>query len=127
MPLAVLVSGANVHDITQLWVLLEAVPAVRGRRGRPRRRPRKLLGDRAYDSQLHRNALRGLGIIPRLARRGVPHGSGLGKERWPVERSLGWLHNARRLRVRTDRHDFIHEAWAKLQTCLICHAQFKFC
>jgi transposase len=127
VPLAALVSAANANDITQLWAWLEAVPPVRGQRGRPRRRPKKLLGDRAYDSQPHRNALQRRGITPRLARRGVSHGSGLGQERWPVERSIGWLHNARRLRVRYDRHDFIHEALMKLQVCLICHARLRFC
>jgi transposase len=127
VPLAALVTAANASDITQLWALLEAVPPVRGRKGRPRRRPRKLLGDRAYDSQPHRAALQRLGITPRLARRRMPHGSGLGQERWPVERSFGWLHNARRLRVRFDRHDCIHEAFVKLQVCLICHARLRFC
>jgi transposase len=127
VPLAALVSAANTNDITQLWALLQAVPPVQGKRGRPRRRPKKLLGDRAYDSQPHRDALQRRGIKPALARRGVPHGSGLGKERWPVERSIGWLHNARRLRVRYDRHDFIHEAFVKLQVCLICHVKLRFC
>jgi transposase len=127
VPLAVRISAANANDITQLWALLEAVPPVRGHRGRPRQRPAKLLGDRAYDSQPHRDQLQRRGIKPALARRGTPHGSGLGKERWPVERSLSWLHNARRLRVRYDRHDFIHEALVKLQICLICHAHLRFC
>ena len=54
-------------------------------------------------------------------------GSGLGKERWPVERTISWLHNARRLRVRFDRLDCIHEAFVKLQLCLICHAKVRYC
>jgi hypothetical protein len=29
--------------------LIEAIPPVRGRRGRPRRRPGKVYGDRGYD------------------------------------------------------------------------------
>ena len=127
VPLAVRISAANANEITQLWALVEAVPPVRGHRGRPRQRPAKLLGDRAYDSQPHRDELQRHGIKPARARRGTPHGSGLGKERWPVERSLSWLHNARRLRVRYDRHDFIHEAFVKLQICLICHAHLRFC
>lgn len=127
VPLAVRITGANTADITQLLPLLEAIPPVQGRRGRPRRRPKKVLGDRGYCSQPHRDELRRRGIIPRLARRKTPHGSGLGKERWPVERTLSWLHNARRLRVRFDRLDCIHEAFVKLQCCLICHAKLRFC
>lgn len=43
--------------------------------------PRRLLGDRAYDSEAHRALLRWLGIEPALARRNTEHGSGLGVER----------------------------------------------
>src|SRR5215218_9008759 len=39
IPLAFSVTGGNRNDITQLIPLLDAVPAVGGRRGRPRRRP----------------------------------------------------------------------------------------
>lgn len=127
VPLSVRITGANCADITQLLPLLDAIPPVQGRRGRPRRRPQKLLGDRGYCSQPHRDELRRRGITPKLAKRGMPHGSGLGKERWPVERTLSWLHNARRLRVRFDRLDSIHEAFVKLQLCLICHAKLRFC
>lgn len=127
VPLAVRVTGANTNDITQLLPLLGAVPSVQGKRGRPRRRPQKLLGDRGYDSQPHRDELKRRGITPKLAKRGTPHGSGLGKQRWPVERTVSWLHCARRLRVRYDRHDFIHQAFVSLQVCLICFAKMRFC
>lgn len=36
IPLTVTLTGGNRNDITQLIPLLEAIPAVRGRRGRPR-------------------------------------------------------------------------------------------
>ncbi|XNL82247.1 hypothetical protein K8Z49_01905 [Actinomadura madurae] len=39
-------TGGNRNDVTQLMPLLEAVPPVRGRIGRPRRRPERLLADR---------------------------------------------------------------------------------
>jgi transposase len=93
---------------------------VRGKRGRPKRRPQKLLGDRAYDSRRHRRELHRRRISPRLARRKTTHGSGLGKERWVVERTISWLHQFRRLRVRYDRRDEIHEAFLILGACLIC-------
>jgi hypothetical protein len=65
--------------------LLDAVPPIRGRRGRPRRRPRKLFADRGYDHHKCRRQLRARGITPRIARRGIAHGSGLGRHRWVVE------------------------------------------
>jgi len=106
--------------VTQLKALVEAIPPVRGQRGRPRRRPDRVQGDRAYDSQPHRHWLRSLGIGSDLARRGDEHGSGLGVYRWVVERTLSWLHQQRRLRTRFDRRDDIHEAFMTLGACLIC-------
>ncbi|MFJ8596363.1 transposase [Streptomyces sp. NPDC093598] len=49
IPLAATLTGGNRNDVTQLIPLLEAVSSVRGKRGRPRRRPDVALGDRGYD------------------------------------------------------------------------------
>ncbi len=120
VPLACLLTGANAHDVTQLLPLVEAVPAIRGVVGRPRCRPTALLADRGYDSQAHRQALRTLGIRPLIARRKTAHGSGLGSQRWVVERTLSWLHQHRRLRIRYERKAEIHEALLSLACSLIC-------
>lgn len=120
IPLGKTLTGANTPDVKQLLPLVEAIPPVRGKRGRPRRRPKKLYADRAYDSEPHRQKLRDLGIEPVLAKRGTGHGSGLGIFRWVVERSLSWLHQFRRLRVRYERRADIHEAFVSLACCLIC-------
>jgi transposase len=65
-------------------------------------------------------ALRQRSIAPIFAPRRSPHGSGLGKTRWPIERTLSWLHQFRRLRVRYDRRADIHEAFLTLGCALIC-------
>jgi transposase len=93
---------------------------VQGGRGRPCRKPRLIQGDRAYDSQPHRDALRRRGIQTQLARRRTPHGSGLGRTRWVVERTLAWLHRFRRLAVRYERRPSVHEAFLTLVCALIC-------
>jgi transposase len=41
-----------------------------------------------------------LGVKPVIARRGAEHGSGLGTQRWVVERAFAHLHWFRRLRIR---------------------------
>ena len=120
IPLAATLSGANAHDVTQLLPLVEAIPPVSGKPGRPRRRPQRVQGDRAYDSQSHRNQLRQRGIEPVLAKRNTEHGSGLGVNRWVVERTISWLHQMRRLRTRYDRRDDIHEAFLTLGCIVIC-------
>jgi len=121
VPLSVVLTKANRNDITQLLPLLDAVPGVCGKIGRPRKRPQAVQGDRGYDSQPHRDELKRRGIRPLLAKRRTPHGSGLGKSRWVVERSFAWLHDFRRLRVRYERRADIHQALLKLACAVICH------
>jgi len=48
VPLVVQTTAANVNDDQQLPALLDARPAVQGPRGRPRRNPGGIFGDRAY-------------------------------------------------------------------------------
>jgi len=66
--------------------------------------------------------LRARGITPRIARRGVAHGSGLGQHRWVVERGFAWLHSYERLRTGECRAD-LHLGLLQLACLLICHRQ----
>ena len=75
-------TAANRNDTTELRGLVDAIPPVRGKRGRAKRRPERLQGDRGYDSEPHRAWLVRQGITPELARRQTEHGSGLGVFRW---------------------------------------------
>ena len=129
IPLATILTGANRHDVTQLLPLVEAIPAIAGKPGRPRQKPDCAQGDRGYDSEPHRQELRQKGIEPILAKRRTENGSGLGVFRWVVERTLSWLHQFRRLRVRYERRSDIHELLVKIGCILICHnvLQNRFC
>jgi hypothetical protein len=60
--------------------------------------------------QAGRRELRQRRIQARIAAPKTPHGSGLGGERWVVERSLSWLHQYRRLRIRYERRADIQES-----------------
>ena len=120
---AVLLTGGNRNDVTRLLPLLDAIPPVRGRVGRPRRKPDSLFADRGYDHDIYRDQVRARGIVPAIARRGTRHGTGPGTHRWVVERTFAWLHGFRRLRVRWERRADIHEAFLKLACCLITHRQ----
>ncbi|WP_224756504.1 IS5 family transposase [Streptomyces sp. col6] len=124
-PLAVLLTGGNRNDVTQLLPLLDAIPPVRGRVGRPGRKPDSLFADRGYDHDIYRDQVRARGIVPAIARRGTRHGTGLGTYRWVVERSFAWLHGFRRPRIRWERRADIHEAFLRLACCLITHRQLK--
>jgi len=120
VPLAAKLTGANRHDVTQLLPLVGAIPAVRGVRGAPLRKPKAVMGDRAYDSDPHRMRLSGRAIATQVARRNTPHGSGLGVFRWFVEQALALMHQFKRLRVRDDRDDAVHEAFITIACAMIC-------
>jgi hypothetical protein len=53
-----LLTGANVHDSIPFEELLDAVPPVGGKRGRPRSRPDKLHASFAWFNKFRRLAIR---------------------------------------------------------------------
>ncbi len=101
--------------------LVDAIPPIAGKVGHPVRRPEEVYADRAYDSGPHREQLKQRGIEPLIAERNTEHGSGLGIYRWVVERTLSWLHQFRRLRIRYERRADIHLAFLTLGCIVICH------
>lgn len=118
IPLAVRVTGGNRNDVTQLMPLVEAIPPVRGRRGRPRRTPDALVADRGYDHDTYLDALRKRGIHPLISRRGTRDSNQA--VRWVVEQTLALLHQFRRLNTRWERRTDIHHSRLTLATSLIC-------
>jgi hypothetical protein len=60
--LALVLTAANRNDITQLLGLVDAIPALPGKLGRPRKRPDRVQGDRGYDSEPHRKELKKRGF-----------------------------------------------------------------
>lgn len=121
VPLAIEHTGANVHDSEMAIALVDGIPPIKQPHGRPRRRPDEVLADRAYDAEEKiRQPLRRRKIKPLIAKRNTQHGSGLGKFRYVVEVAFDWLFNQRRLRVRYEKRDDIHQAFLIIGCCLIC-------
>src|SRR5712691_889471 len=73
VPLAVRLTGANRNDSQEALALVDAIPPLRGKCGRPRRRPDCVLGDRGYDAEAIRCALHARRIRPFVARRRTRH------------------------------------------------------
>ena len=119
-PLAARLTGGNEPDVTQLLPLVDAIPPVRGRPGAPLRKPKLVMGDRAYASEDRRMALACRNIGTRIPRQRDPHGSGLGTLRYVVEQTLALLHQFRRLRVRYERRDDTHGAFMTPGCAMIC-------
>ncbi|UUN30938.1 IS5 family transposase [Streptomyces sp. FIT100] len=122
IPLAVAVSGANMHDSLALKPLIRGIPSVRSRRGPRRRRPVKLRADKAYFSAEHLAWLRERGLVARIAPRpGIESGERLGRHRWKIERSIAWPFGYRRLTVRYERKGSHFLAFPGLAAALTCY------
>jgi transposase len=98
--------------------ILDSMPAIkRGGRGHPRRRPIKLHADKGYGIPRVRRYLRRRGITARIGRDSRQR---LGRHRWVVERTIGWLLSYKRLALRYDRTAATITALARLAITLIC-------
>lgn len=99
---------------------LDAIPPVRGKPGRPRRRPQKLHADKAYRSRKNQRLLRARRIKSRIARPGIESSERLGRYRWVVERTMAWQDQMRRLIIRYERRADIYDGFHQLGCALIC-------
>lgn len=98
-----------------------------GRQGRPRQKPQRLIGDKAYDSDSLRRRLhkRGIELIsPHKAGRVRPatqDGRPLRRyrKRWKIERTNAWLGNFRHLAIRYDRKLCIYQAFFHIACFMI--------
>jgi len=126
VPLVVQTTPANVPDQRQLPALLEARPAVRGPRGRPRRNVGSIVGDRAYGTKEMIALVVSLGIYSFLApRTQKTHGSGLGTFRWVVERTLACFSHFRRLRMCYERKGEHFQALHDIAACCLTATRLK--
>ena len=102
------------------------------RRGRPRQKPRRLIYDKAADSDPLRRRLKRRGIeliCPHKSNRRKPptqDGRKLRryKRRWKMERSIAWVGNFRRLVVRYEHKIDIYQAFFHVACLLIVLRQF---
>src|ERR1700731_913533 len=114
IPLSGDVTPANTPEIKELIALVDGAGPLDEATGQVLHRPARVYGDRAYDSEPHREKLRAWGIDPQLAQRYTGHGSGLGKYRGVVERFFSWLHGFRKLRFVTEKTQEMQFAFLNL-------------
>ncbi|MGH6782288.1 MAG: transposase [Sphingomonadaceae bacterium] len=125
-PLVVRTTPANIPDQAELPALMEARPAVQGPRGRPRRNPQAIIGDRAYGTKEMIALVRSQRIESLLAPRADDtHGSGLGVLRYVIERTLACLSHFRRLRLCYERRGEHFQAFHELAAALLVCTRLK--
>jgi transposase len=131
LPLGFHLDSANTAEVKLAEQTLDTIRVARPR-GRPKRRPEKLVADRGYDSSAFRCALRrrgiGMCIPPKRrpanwrAKRGRPVVAREAeyRRRYTVERSFAWLGNFRRLLIRWERHFSVYRNWFTVAVLLLC-------
>ncbi len=122
IPLCVKTTPANTRDDAVALPLLTDMPPIGGPRGRPRTKPKTLQGDAGYGSAALTALIKWLGIKPLLAplRKSRTHGSGLGKTRYVVERTLSWFGNFRRLKLCYEKSGQHFQAFHELAAAILC-------
>ena len=126
VPLVVITTPANVNDEAMLPALLDAMPAVQGPRGRPRRKPGLIFGDRAYGTAAMVALVVSTGIGCFLARRASrEHGSGLGVFRHVVERSLANFSQFKRIAMCHERTPEHWQAMNEIAACCLVATRLK--
>ena len=128
IPLGKQLYSASPHEARLAEETLASIRVTRRHRGgRPREKARRVIADRAYDSDplRERLATRGIELIAphRWNRSKPPQQDGRAlrryRRRWKVERTLAWLGNFRRLVVRYDRSITIYEAFFHIACFMI--------
>jgi hypothetical protein len=116
--LAVHTGPANERDDQAAPATVKAIPKIKAANGQLRR-PEVLQGDRGYGFEwLLLLIVRWL-IRPLIAPRGSEHGSGLGKTRYVVERTLSWMGHYRRVRCCYEKTPEHFQAFNTLMACAI--------
>ena len=123
-PLVVRTGPANARDDTALEDLLDAFPVLTDgdRYATVHVLPKGLLGDRGYGFG-YRIAIAELyGIESKLSPRGKqhPHGSGLGTQRYVVERTMAWWNRFRRINRCYERTAEHFQGFHELAACILC-------
>ena len=132
VPLGIQLASATPHEVTLIEKTLKQVSVPRRGPGRPRQNPRRLIYDRAADSDALRQRLKRRGIeliCPHRKNRSQPKlqdGRSLRRyrHRWKIERTIAWLGNYRRLLVRHERKTLIFHAFATIACLMITLKQF---
>jgi hypothetical protein len=123
IPLVVQTGPANQRDDGKVEDLLEAFPVLRdSSTGVVHVLPAALMGDRGYGFPYLIALLLLYGIVSLLSPRGKdkPHGSGLGKQRWVVERTMSWWTHFRRVNFCYERRGEHFQGLHELAACIIC-------
>jgi transposase len=112
------------HELSVAQTLLEQGSVKRAGRGQPKRRPKRIVGDKGYSSRKFRRFLRRRGIrytIPRKAneKRGGSFDKQIYRQRNRVERLINRLKQFRRIATRYEKRAVNYAAMLTIASILL--------
>lgn len=123
-PITFVVTPGQQHDLTVAERLCEQGAVRRAGRGRPRMRPRRLVGDKGYSSQRFRGYLRRRGMRLTIPRRSdQPRGGSFDRhayrQRNRVERLINRLKQYRRIATRYEKRAATYHAMLTVAAIIV--------
>lgn len=120
IPISAFTTSAQNAEVNAIETLVDIRPL--------KKRPRRLLYDKAADADWLREALASRGIEQvtphRSGRKKPPRQDGRAlrryKHRWKVERTISWLGNCRRVLIRHEYHAHLYEGFVHWTCLLLC-------
>jgi putative transposase len=121
-PLAIVVTGANRHDVTQTEHVLDSI--IISRPEPTPESPQHLCADKAFDSKDAREAMKQRGYTPHVRSRGEERQEkrsylGYRARRWVVEACHSWMNRFRKILVRFEKTALSYLALVHLACAII--------
>ena len=119
VPLSIIVTGANRHDVTQVANVLDGRVVFP-----PKGTTQNLCADKGYVGENARKIMVSRGYVPHVrqrkeeidAKKNIP---GYKNRRWVVEVTHSWFNRFRKILVRYEKHDYTYEALLQLAAAII--------
>ena len=120
IPLSIVVTGANRHDVSQLENVLENIVGKA-----PDNAEKNLCADKGYCGEPAKGIIKSHGFIPHVMQRGeeakaIKEIPGFKARRWIVEVVHSWYNRFRKLLVRYEKYQYTYEALLHLASAIIC-------
>lgn len=129
LPLTIITESAQKSEYNLALPTLDSIK-VEKRPLHPKKRAKKIIADRGYDAKRLRQDIRKRGmkpVIPKRRKQGskeIPKVNAKIKKdyvkRWPVERTIAWLGNYRRVLIRWENKDTIYHGFLSIACMLVC-------
>jgi putative transposase len=126
VPLSIVVTGANRHEVTQLEIVLDEIII-----DRPDDTEQNLCADKGYTGEPAQKAIKERDYIPHVKQRGEEieakkNDPNFKARRWVVEVTHSWFNRFRKLLVRYEKLSETYEALLNIAAAIIAFRKARF-